>query len=173
MLFSRMVGGLGNQLFQTAAFLKYRSKKEKVIISFLGDIHIPKRENCLNYIFEIPDWLYYDNSRKINLFTRFLARSSAGLRFGSYAPYIGVNDRNFYLKNSNFFNKKILFLDGYFINNWNYEQMYELFSQLKLRPISLNREHTKICNDSVIIHVRGSDFLKIKQLNICDNFYYK
>ena len=99
MLFSRMVGGLGNQLFQTAAFLKYRSKKEKVIISFLGDIHIPKRENCLNYIFEIPDWLYYDNSRKINLFTRFLARSSAGLRFGSYAPCIGVNDRNFCLKN--------------------------------------------------------------------------
>ena len=49
-----MVGGLGNQLFQTAAFLKYRRKKEKVIISFLGDIHIPKRENCLNYIFEIP-----------------------------------------------------------------------------------------------------------------------
>jgi len=107
MLFSRMIGGLGNQLFQTAAFLKYRRQKEKVIISFLGDIHIPKRENCLNYIFEIPDWLYYDNSRKINLFTRFLARSSAGLRFGSYAPYIGVNDRNFYLKNSYFFLKKL------------------------------------------------------------------
>ena len=36
MLFSRMVGGLGNQLFQTAALLKYRRDKEKVIISFLG-----------------------------------------------------------------------------------------------------------------------------------------
>jgi len=168
-----MVGGLGNQLFQTAAFLKYRSKKEKVIISFLGDIHIPKRENCLNYIFEIPDWLYYDNSRKINLFTRFLARSSAGLRFGSYVPCIGVNDRNFYLKNSYFFNKKILFFDGYFIHNWKYEQINELFSQLKLRPIYLNREHIKICNENVIIHVRGGDFLKIKNLNICDNYYYK
>ena len=29
MLFSRMVGGLGNQLFQTAALLKYRLHKEK------------------------------------------------------------------------------------------------------------------------------------------------
>ena len=173
MLFSRMVGGLGNQLFQTAAFLKYRSKKEKVIISFLGDIHIPKRENCLNYIFEIPDWLHYDNSRKINLFTRLLARSSAGIRFGSYAPYIGVNDRNFYLKNSYFFNKKILFFDGYFMNNWEYEEINELFSQLKLRPIYLSREHIKICNENVIIHVRGGDFLKIKHLNICDNYYYK
>ena len=173
MLFSRMVGGLGNQLFQTAAFLKYRSKKEKVIISFLGDIHIPKRENCLNYIFEIPDWLYYDNSRKINLFTRFLASSSAGLRFGSYAPYIGVNDRNFYLENSYFFNKKILFFDGYFIHNWKYEEIKELFSQLKLRPIYLKRDHIKICNENVIIHVRGGDFLKIKNLNICDNYYYK
>ena len=173
MLFSRMVGGLGNQLFQTAAFLKYRHKKEKVIISFLGDIHIPKRENCLNYIFEIPDWLYYDNSRKINLFTRFLARSSAGLRFGSYAPFIGVNDRNFYSKKSYFYNKKILFFDGYFIYNWKYQEINNLFSQLKLRPIFLNREHIKICNENVIIHVRGGDFLKIKHLNICDNLYYK
>ena len=32
MLFSRMVGGLGNQLFQTAEFLKYHSNKEKKII---------------------------------------------------------------------------------------------------------------------------------------------
>ena len=86
MLFSRMVGGLGNQLFQTAALLKYKRKKEKVIISFLGDIHIPKRENCLKSIFEIPDWLYFDNSANLNLFTKFFARSSAGLRFGSFLP---------------------------------------------------------------------------------------
>ncbi len=103
MLFSRMVGGLGNQLFQTAALLKYRRQKEKVIISFLGDIHIPKRVNCLRSIFEMPDWLYFDNSRKINLFTRLLARSSAGLRFGSYLPLVGVNDRNFNHKKSYFF----------------------------------------------------------------------
>jgi len=168
-----MIGGLGNQLFQTAAFLKYRSRGEKVIISFLGDIHIPKRENCLNYIFENPDWLYYDNSKKLNLFTRFIARSSAGLRFGSFLPYIGINDRNFSLKNSNFYNKKILFFDGYFNNNWDYEQISGLFRKLKLRPINLNKEEIKICNDNVIIHVRGGDFLKIKHLNICDTYYYK
>jgi len=69
--------------------------------------------------------------------------------------------------------KKILFFDGYFIHNWLYEQLNELFSQLKLRPISLNREHIKICNENVIIHVRGGDFLKIKHLNICDSYYYK
>ena len=95
MLFSRMVGGLGNQLFQTAALLKYRRHKEKVIISFLGDIHIPKRVNCLSSIFEIPDWLYFDNSRKLNLLSKLFARSSAGLRFGSYLPLFGINDRNF------------------------------------------------------------------------------
>ena len=128
-----MVGGLGNQLFQTAAFLKYRRKREKVIISFLGDIHIPKRENCLNYIFEIPDWLYYDNSRKINFFTRFLARSSAGLRFGSYLPFLGINDRNFNYDKSYFLSQKLLFLDGYFNQNWGYKQLHALFSILKLK----------------------------------------
>ena len=110
MLFSRMVGGLGNQLFQTAALLKYRRQKEKVIISFLGDIHIPKRVNCLRSIFEMPDWLYFDNSRKLNLLTRLLARSSAGLRFGSYLPLVGINDRNFNHKKFYFFSKKLLFL---------------------------------------------------------------
>ena len=94
MLFSRMVGGLGNQLFQTAAFLKYRRKNEKVVISFLGDIHIPKRENCLNYIFEMPNWLYLDNSSNLSLTTKSLARISAGLRFGSFFPLISINDRN-------------------------------------------------------------------------------
>ena len=65
-----MVGGLGNQLFQTAACLKFRNQGEKVVISFLGDIHIPKRENCLEYIFEKPNWIYYDNSYKLNQFTK-------------------------------------------------------------------------------------------------------
>ena len=173
MLFSRMVGGLGNQLFQTAAFLKYRQHNEKVIVSFLGDIHKPKRENCLNYIFKKPEWLYYDNSRKLNFATKFFARSSAGLRFGSYLPFLGINDRNFHLKDNFLKNKKILFLDGYFNHNWTYEKIDELFSQLKLRPIDLDQNNIKISNQNVIIHLRGGDFLKIKNLDICKIDYYK
>ena len=174
MLFSRMVGGLGNQLFQTAALLKYRRHKEKVIISFLGDIHIPKRVNCLKSIFEIPEWLYFDNSRKLNLLTKFLARSSAGLRFGSYLPLVGINDNKFNYKESNFPRKKILFLDGYFNQNWNYSELNLLFSTLKLKPTKLNKKQVKLCNENVVIHIRGGDFLSIKNLNICKlNFYKK
>ncbi len=173
MLFSRMVGGLGNQLFQTAALLKYRYQKEKVIISFLGDIHIPKRVNCLRSIFEIPDWLYFDNSRKLNLLTKLFARSSAGLRFGSYFPLIGINDRNFNQKKSSFSNKKFLFLDGYFNQGWEYEKLRSLFSILKLKKIKLNKERLKICNQNVVIHIRGGDFLSINNLNICKLAYYK
>ena len=116
MLFSRMLGGLGNQLFQTAAILKYRRYEEKVIISFLGDIHRPKRVNCLDYIFEIPDWLYFDNSRKINIFTKLLAKTSAGLRFGSYLPLVGINDRNFNYKESHFFFEKIIIFRWLFLS---------------------------------------------------------
>ena len=173
MLFSRMVGGLGNQLFQTAALLKYRRQKEKVIISFLGDIHIPKRVNCLRSIFEMPDWLYFDNSRKLNLLTRLLARSSAGLRFGSYLPLVGINDRNFNHKKSYFFSKKLLFLDGYFNQGYDYAELHYLFSLLKLKKIKLNKEKLKICNQNVVIHIRGGDFLSINNLNICKFAYYK
>ena len=173
MLFSRMVGGLGNQLFQTAALLKYRRNKEKVIISFLGDIHIPKRENCLRSIFEIPDWLYFDNSRKLNLLTKLFARSSAGLRFGSYLPLVGINDRNFDYKDSYFLSRKLLFLDGYFNQNWNYRQLNNLFRILKLKPIKLNKKQLNLCNQNVVIHIRGGDFLSINNLNICKLDYYK
>ena len=173
MLFSRMVGGLGNQLFQTAAFLKYRRNKEKVIISFLGDIHIPKRANCLEYIFEIPEWLYFDNSRSLNLLTKFLARGSAGLRFGSYLPLVGINDSKFNYKESNFPRRKILFLDGYFNQNWNYSELNLLFSKLKLKTTKLNKKQLKLCNENVVIHIRGGDFLSIKKLNICKFDYYK
>ena len=173
MLFSRMVGGLGNQLFQTAAFLKYRRENEKVIVSFLGDIHIPKRENCLNYIFEMPKWIYFNKSSKLSLFTKLIASISARLRFGSFFPFISINDRNFYLRKSNFKKNKILFLDGYFNQNWKYESLYELFSQLKLKKIILSKKNLKICNDSVIIHIRGGDFLNIENLNICKSEYYK
>ncbi len=173
MLFSRMVGGLGNQLFQTAALLKYRRNKEKVIISFLGDIHIPKRVNCLSSIFEIPNWLYFDNSRKLNLLTKLFARSSAGLRFGSYLPLFGINDRNFNQNKSYFLSQKLLFLDGYFNQNWDYNQLHSLFSVLKFKKIKFNKEQLKICNQNVVIHIRGGDFLSINNLNICKLAYYK
>ena len=168
-----MIGGLGNQLFQTAALLKYRHPKEKVIISFLGDIHIPKRVNCLSSIFEIPDWLYFDNSRKLNILIKLFARSSAGLRFGSYLPLVGVNDRNYNYKEYHFSNKKLLFLDGYFNQNWTYSQLNSLFSILKLKPIRLNKDQLELCNENVVIHIRGGDFLSIKNLNICKLDYYK
>ncbi len=173
MIFSRMVGGLGNQLFQTAACLKYRKQGEKVIISFLGDIHVPKRINCLNSIFEKPTWLYYDNAQDLNIVKKFVARTSASLRFGSYLPFLSINDRNFNSNNHRYLEKKILFLDGYFNYEWTYPILKNVFSQLKLKPIKLDEKHHQISNSDVVIHLRGNDFLKIADLNICNLEYYK
>ena len=173
MLFSRIVGGLGNQLFQTAACLKYRNQREKVIISFLGDIHIPKRMNCLDSIFVRPNWLYFDNSHNLNLTTQIIAKTSASIRLGSYIPFISINDRNFSLRNNRSSIKKILFLDGYFNQKWSYLTLKKAFSQLKLRQIELDKVSLQTCKKDVVIHVRGGDFLTIPNLNICDLEYYK
>ena len=172
MLFSRMVGGLGNQLFQAAAFLKYRRHNEKVIISFLGDIHVPKNNYYLDNIFERPNWLFFDNSKNLTKLTRLFAKSSATLRFGSYLPFIGINDRNFCEKDIYYLNKKVLFLDGYF-QNWQYKNLNRLFNQLKIKEVILKKEDLKICNDNVLIHIRGGDFLQLNHLNICKLDYYK
>ena len=168
-----MLGGLGNQLFQIAACLKYKKLGEKVIISFLGDIHIPKRQNCLEDIFEKPQWLYYDDSKNLNSFIRFFARNSAYLRFGSYLPIVSLNDRNFNFNDSRNYLKKTLFLDGYFNLNWTYSSLNHAFKKLKLRQIELEEEYLKSCREDVIIHIRGGDFLNIPKFNICKLDYYK
>jgi len=168
-----MVGGLGNQLFQIAACLKYKKLEEKVIISFLGDIHIPKRENCLDYIFEKPEWLYYDDSKNLDQFTKFIAKNSAYLRFGSYLPIVSINDRNFNFNNSRNLLKNTLFFDGYFNNNWTYTSLNYAFKKLKLLQIGLGKEYLNNCTEDVIIHIRGGDFLQIPKLNICKLEYYK
>ena len=173
MIFSRMVGGLGNQLFQTAACLKYRNQREKVVISFLGDIHVPKRINCLDSIFIRPNWLYFDNSNNLNVATKFIAKTSAYLRFGSYLPLISINDRNFSSRDYLSSTKKIFFLDGYFNQKWSYYTLKKAFSQLELRQIKLNKKYLPICKNDVVIHIRGGDFLKISNLNICKIDYYK
>ena len=172
MIFSRMVGGLGNQLFQLAATLKYRNPEEKVLISFLGNIHRPKRKYCLNFIFEKPNWLYFDDSDNLNLLTKIISKKSAALRFGTYLPLLSVNDRNFHSKNYRFFINKVLFLDGYFNQEWTFNSLKKAFSHLKLKPIKLNKENLEICRNDVVIHIRGGDFLKIKHLNICQVEYY-
>ena len=173
MLFSRMVGGLGNQLFQIAACLKYRNQNEKVVVSFLGDIHFPKRINCLDYIFLRPSWLYFDNSFDLNLATKFVAKTSASLRFGSYLPHFSINDRNFISNYYRSSSKKLLFLDGYFNQQWDYFSLNKALSQLKLQPIEIKKKYFKVCSNDVVIHIRGGDFLKIPKLNICKLDYYK
>ena len=66
-----------------------------------------------------------------------------------------------------------MFLDGYFNQQWSYTTLKNAFGQLKLKPIELNKEHLQICNNDVVIHLRGDDFLKISDLNICKLEYYK
>jgi hypothetical protein len=92
---------------------------------------------------------------------------------GSYLPFISINDRNFRSNNYRSSIKKILFLDGYFNQKWTYNSLKNAFRQLKLKPIELNEEYLQICNNDVVIHLRGGDFLAIPKLNICNLEYYK
>ena len=51
--------------------------------------------------------------------------------------------------------QKLLFLDGYFNQYWTYSHLNSLFSILKLKPIKLKKEQLKICDQNVVIHIRG------------------
>ena len=69
--------------------------------------------------------------------------------------------------------QKILFLDGYFNQNWSFSELNSLFSILELKKINLNNAQLNLSNQNVVIHIRGGDFLSIKKLNICKFDYYK
>ena len=126
----------------------------------------------MNSIFEKPDWLYFDNSVNLSILTKLIAKQSSALRFGSYLPLLGINDRNFCSKNSRFLIKNIAFLDGYFNQNWTFDSLKDAFQSLPLRQVKLNKEDIQTCSNDVVIHIRGGDFLKIAHLNICQVKYY-
>ena len=166
MIFLRLAGGLGNQLFQLgAAGCLSRNFDLPVSIdcSALSSYDTP-RNISLDKILDLESFCM-NNDPYIDsmILKKRIPKLIGGNFFGNYF----INDNNF----TNFIEVKKqptkVFLDGYFngfVNQNIFNQSVSLLSSFYKRKLSLKK-------DTCAIHIRGGDFLKLGWDKITQEYY--
>lgn len=166
MIFLRLAGGLGNQLFQLgAAGCLSRNFDLPVSIdcSALSSYDTP-RNISLDKILDLESFCM-NNDPYIDsmILKRRIPKLIGGNFFGNYF----INDNNF----TNFIEIKKqptkVFLDGYFngfVNQNIFNQSVSLLSSFYKRKLSLKK-------DTCAIHIRGGDYLKLGWDKITQEYY--
>lgn len=168
MIYLRLAGGLGNQLFQlAAASLLSQAKRAPVIplLEGLSRYEEPRAPDSIDLL-QPSDWLRSPASQVPAHWNYFALKARAG----RWLPTIGVSDRNFWKTIvSGGCSRRIL--DGYFQFGWTAETFQRATDQMSARSIA-NSAATRISSNEVVVHIRGGDFLRIPQFQVVDAHFY-
>lgn len=171
MIYLRLAGGLGNQLFQlAAACLCCLRNNSYVVIVDKGLAGYKQKRGLDSFkLFSKPAWLCSDS--KPPLFVDVLANK---LRIGKLPiPGISINDRNFRPADFSSLSLPFWFMDGYFQTCWSYKTIVNVLPLMNFYP-SKSLSNFSLDAYDVAVHVRGSDFLSLDTHNIISShFYYK
>jgi Glycosyl transferase family 11 len=167
MIYVRLAGGLGNQLFQLAA--------AEVISQKMGLNYVPVLNGLARYaVARTPDSLSLLKSSRLQL-TEVPALDllmSDRLRVGRWLPFLGVTDRSFHAALSRRSPPlSSYFLDGYFQDCWDmalFQQVIDGFGACVERRVVSQGCSGAVC----AVHIRGGDFLRIQQHQVLDVEYY-
>jgi hypothetical protein len=169
MIYIRLAGGLGNQLFQIAAAAHYSHTLGFPVTLLHDGLSNYRAKRLPTYCKVIADcpWLCqhsFDISTSALLFSR--------LRLGRI-PLNGlcINDRNF-LKSSSYWSMlPVAFMDGYFQTGWTSSFFFDAISTLSIvQPSVKSSDH--VSGREVVVHVRGGDFLSNPQYSVVDSSFY-
>ncbi len=167
-IYLRLAGGLGNQLFQTAAATLVSSVLKRpiiVITSELSRYQVPREFNLLKVVQIASGFSFVDSSTP-----SIMSIGSSRLRLGRIIPFFSINDRNI---NRILQHKQLLplYMDGYFQDFWTWNLFEQALAQMTVNPASL--ANSGIDDDEVLIHIRGGDFILNENLNIADLAFYQ
>ena len=169
MIYLRLAGGLGNQLFQVAAaslYSQWIDQRISLIKDGLSRYDSP-RDLLFSQILQPKDgsWFFSNPNSLIGI-------CSGRIRLGRLPiPVLSVNDRNISRPIHSQTFRLPRFMDGYFQRFWTYELFckalsgFTIHSLPEVLPISLG-------NACVAVHIRGSDFLRVKGFDVCDSIFY-
>jgi len=169
MIYLRLAGGLGNQLFQIAAAAHYSRIRNAPVYLVPSGLSRYRTKRVSSYSVALLDcsWLQLlpPNSFVINYLC-------SRLRLGKLAlSGLSVSDSNF-LQSSSYSAKFCrLFMDGYFQSAWTYRIFFETISSFSLRPPT-PASQSLITSRDVVIHVRGTDFLSDPDFFLTDTDFY-
>lgn len=167
MIHIRLVGGLGNQLFQLGAALELSKYAEKinVNISYLNK-YKSKRTPDIDKILHLPSNKFTFSNEFIPIHHLRLAKI---FNF-STSNFAFINDKNFnqYIFRQNYC--KNIYVDGYFIENISDEIFSTFIKNIKKYLIDIDKNN--LVREECVIHIRGGDFLELGyELDNIRNFY--
>jgi hypothetical protein len=169
MIYLRIAGGLGNQLFQVTAAV-YCSQLLGLPISIVSaglSRYKAKREPLfLQIISGFPGLTCISAPSSISSFF------ADKLRVGRLPlPFISINDRNFFERVPNRLHGLPRFMDGYFQSCWHPGSFAQSVAHLKVVP-AVDLPHLRLAIDDVGVHVRGSDFLADSGFSLAGSDFY-
>jgi hypothetical protein len=169
MIYLRLSGGLGNQLFQLAAMslLSRRFCSPVTIFSDgLMNYKSPRLPDSLELLND-SSWFSVAKSGQRSIHRWFSVNSRAG----RLLPFLGVNDNTFWSKIYSKNCLKPLYADGYFQEGWSRELISYAINELDVLPVSLYSAN-RLINNEIAIHIRGGDFLKIPSFQVVNASFY-
>lgn len=169
MIYLRLAGGLGNQLYQlAAASLLCKARNTKVVI-FEGGLtsYAVQRSPDSIKLIKAKTWVA-ENAGNQSKVLRFL---SERMRCGRWLPRFGISDENYWLCSRNQL-PQTLFMDGYFQSGWTNETLSSAISLIKDGEYVEYDGYNKKYGE-VIIHIRGGDFLKLPEFQVVNIEFYE
>lgn len=170
MIYLRLAGGLGNQLYQLAAasLLSQATRINSPVLPLLEGLsryEEPRAPDSIELL--SPNTWLLPPTASAPAFWRGL--SLAG-RAGRWLPFYGVSDRNYWrsVRHSSGLTRM---MDGYFQQGWTQATFARAVTHMPVRPIA-DTAAARIAADEVIIHIRGGDFLRLPQFQVVDAHYY-
>jgi hypothetical protein len=166
MIYLRLAGGLGNQLFQiSAASLISQKWGEPIgIITKSLSSYLTKRNPdslCLISSDARARFVEVDESICLNVLIN-------KCRIGRWFPWLSINDKNYWQNRHRQNPRFISVMDGYFQQGWTPDRLLTAIDSLKIYPYKFSG---LIAKDEVVIHIRGGDF-KQSALGFLGEGYY-
>lgn len=168
MIYLRLAGGLGNQLYQIAA---------AILVSDASNLPIAALTDALD---SYAAKRAADSLRLINLDAKLATILphpvprvlSTILRAGRWLRPMGINDGNFWESLPSLVGRRVILMDGYFQAGWPLEELLKIISRLgsmlRVQPDARSAIVADCC-----VHVRGGDFLRHAVHSVVDARYYE
>ncbi len=192
MIFLKLTDGLGNQMFQYA-YARYLQQVygERIYLDItkLGKGHVRSyglHHFVLNENVSIPSAFTQYLSRAYTKFIRLFFNRIVGWSIFTEAGYHKLISVGYYTTNGfyQYFSFKktkwpIKFVRGFFLNPLYFSEIGEVIkSEFQLKQLPRSEEVETMARElessnSVCLHIRRGDFVKIPKFNVCTESYYQ
>ena len=173
MIYLRLAGGLGNQLFELAAAWALHRPDHGQVYLHAGGLKryaVPRAFDA-ERLLRLPAWFISDESPEDR---RPLAGLLMEARVGRLLPVLGGNDRNFaglLARAEVGKHAESLWLDGYFQHGWTWPPFARVREQM-LAAWRTNLPRPAPVDADCVVHIRGADFLASDAHQVVDAGYY-